>query len=139
MKYNVVTDVEGYVQIIRHTGTKLDFIELDLEKYDLSEDRIHAYKLGRNELIFDEAKYREIIDAKQKIADEKEIAELEQKLNETDYIIARWGEEIVSLNNPITWVADVIKINTKYAKEYKEAFANRKTWRERIEELRSKL
>ena len=76
---------------------------------------------------------------KQKVADEKEIADLEQKLNETDYIIARWGEEIVSLDNPITWIADVIKINVKYAKEYKEAFANRKVWRERIEELRRKI
>jgi len=139
MKYNVVTDADGYVQIIRHTGTKLDFAELDLSKYDLTEDRMHAYKLGRNELIWDEAKYQEILNEKQKEADLKEIADLEQKLKDTDYIIARWGEEIVSLDNPLTWVSDVIKINLKYASQYKEAFANRKRWRERIEELRSKL
>lgn len=139
MKYNVVTDADGYVQIIRHTGTKLDFVELDLSKYDLTEDRMHAYKLGRNELIWDEAKYQEILNKKQKEADSKEIADLEQKLNDTDYIIARWGEEIVSLDNPLTWISDVIKINLKYASQYKEAFANRKRWRERIEELRSKL
>lgn len=139
MKYNVVTDADGYVQIIRHTGTRLDFVELDLSKYDLTEDRMHAYKLGRNELIFDEAKYQEILNEKQKEADLKEIADLEQKLNDTDYIIARWGEEIVSLDKPLTWITDVIKINLKYASLYKEAFANRKRWRERIEELRSKL
>ena len=138
MKYYVVTDAKGYVMMIKHTGTKMDFIELDLEKYDFSEDRMYAYKLGKNELIFDDLKYQEILREKQKVADEREIEDLEQKLNDTDWIIARWGEEIVSLTNPVTWVADVIKINTKYAKEYKETFANRKTWRARIEELRSK-
>ena len=135
MKYYVVTDAQGYVQMIKHTGTKMDFVELDLSAYDLTEDRIHAYKLGKNELIFDDLKYEDILREKQKVADDKEIAELEQKLNDTDWIIARWGEEIVSLTNPVTWVADVIKINTKYAKEYKETFALRKTWRARIEEL----
>lgn len=139
MKYYVVTNTEGYVQFIKHTNSRLDFIELDLEQYDLTEDRIHAYKLGRNELIWDEAKYQEILNEKQKKADLKEIADLEQKLNDTDYIIARWGEDIVSLDNPLTWISDVIKINLKYALQYKEAFANRKRWRERIEELRSKL
>lgn len=138
MKYNVITDMDGYVQIIRHTGTAMDFIELDLGDYDLSEDRIHAYKIGKNKLIFDEVKYQQILDEKQAVADQKEIADLEEKLNDTDWIVARWGEEIVALSNPVTWVADVVKINVKYAKEYKETFANRKKWRERIEELQGK-
>lgn len=138
MRYEVITDFEKYVQIIRHTGTPRDFVELDLSKYDLTEDRIYAYKLGKNELIWDQSKYDAILAAKQKAADEAEIADLEQKLNDTDYIMARWGEEIISCQNPITWVADVIKINIKYLKEYKEAFANRKAWRARIEELMKK-
>lgn len=136
MKYYVVTDYQGYVQVIKHTNSRLDYIELDLAKYDLSEDRIHAYKLGKNELIFDEEKYQEICADKDQIVKEKEIGELEQKLNDTDYIIARWGEEIVALDNPLTWISDVIKINLKYSKEYKEIFAQRKAWRQRIEELR---
>ena len=134
MRYEVITDAQGYCVIVRHTGTIKDFVELDLSQYDL--DKLHAYKLGHNELIFDSAKWDEIVAQEQKKADEKEIAELEKKLNDTDYIIARWGEEIVSLTNPLTWVTDVIKINNKYAKDYKEALTNRKTWRERIEELR---
>ena len=51
-------------------------------------------------------------------------------------VIARWGEEIISLDNPLTWISDVIKINLKYMKNYKELLKNRKEWRERIEELR---
>ena len=138
MKYEVIVDFDKYVQIIRHTGTVLDYVELDLSKYDLSGDRIHAYKLGKNELIWDENKYQEILDRKQKAADQEEVIELEKKLSDSDYIIARWGEEIVSLSNPVTWIADVIKINLKYAKEYKETLANRKKWRERIQELINK-
>lgn len=138
MKYEVITNFDGYVQIIRHTGTPRDFVELNLDDYNLEDDRLFAYRLGKNELIFDEAKYKEICKEKEKEADFKEIAELKQKLTDSDYIIARWGEEIVSLENPLTWIADVIKINLKYSKEYKDAFANRKKWRARIEELEEK-
>lgn len=135
MKYEVITDLQGYVQIIRHTGTRRDFVALDLDKYDLTEDRIYAYKLGKNELIFDEKRYQEILDAKQKKTDMEEIADLKGKLNSTDYIMAEYSEEILALDNPITWIADVIKINLKYAAKYKEALADRKKWRKRIEEL----
>lgn len=134
MRYTVFLDGRGYVTNITQTGH--DYVELNLEDYDFSNGRKRAYRLGKNKLIFDEEEYKRILDAQQKEADEKEIADLEQKLNDTDYIIARWGEEIVSLTNPLTWVADVIKINVKYANQYKEALKNRKIWRERIEELR---
>lgn len=138
MKYEVITDAEGYVLAIQHTGTVRDYVELNLEEYNLKEDRIYAYKLGKNELIFDEEKYEEICKEHEKEADFKEIAELKQKLTDSDYIIARWGEEIVSLENPLTWISDVIKINIRYTKEYKDAFANRRKWRARIEELEEK-
>lgn len=133
MKYTVFVDGRGYVTNITQTGK--DYVELNLEDYDLT--KIRAYKLGKNRLIFDETEWERIQNQNQKKADEKEIAELEQKLNDTDYIIARWGEEIVALDNPLTWVADVIKINLKYSSQYKEALKNRKAWRERIEELRN--
>lgn len=134
MKYTVFLDGRGYVTNITQTGH--DYVELNLDDYDFSNGRKRAYRLGRNELIFDEQEYQRILKAEQKQKDEAEIAELEQKLNETDYIIARWGEEIVSLSNPVTWIADVIKINLKYSKQYAEALKNRKEWRARIEELR---
>lgn len=136
MKYFVTVDARGYVVSIVHTGTIKDFVELNLEDYDLTDGRIRAYKLGKNRLIFDEQEYQNILNDRQKAQDEAEIEDLEQKLNETDYIMARYTEELLGLNNPLTWITDVIKLNVKYAKQYAEAIANRKKWRERIEELR---
>ena len=135
MKYEVIVDFYGYVQVIRHTGTIRDFVELDLEKYDLSDDRIYAYKLGKNELIFDEKRYQQILDEKQQKADQKEISELKAFLYETDYICARAFEEVMSLTNPITYIADVIKIQIKYTKEYAEVLKQRVAARARIKEL----
>lgn len=136
MKYYIVTDSQGYVLTIQHTNTVKDYVELNLDDYDLSNDRIYACKLGKNELLFDPKRYEEIQAEKQKVLNNKEIAELQKKLQETDYIILKWSEEIISLDNALTWVADVIKINLKFIKEYKEVLKNRKLWRERIEELR---
>lgn len=66
---------------------------------------------------------------------EEEIKHLEQNLNSTDYIMARMVEELMALDNPLTFIADTIKIFVAYRKKYKEQIANRKKWRERIEEL----
>lgn len=138
MKYFVTVDARGYVVSIVHTGTIKDFADLNLEDYDITDGRIRAYKLGKNRLIFDEQEYQNILNDRQKAQDEAEIEGLEQKLNETDYIMARYTEELLGLNNPLTWITDVIKLNVKYTKQYAEAIANRKKWRERIEELRNK-
>ena len=139
MKYEVITDLNGYVLIIRHTGTVKDFVELDLSLYDLSDDRIHAYKLGRNELIFDAEKYKQITEAKQKIIDFKEIDELKRYLNETDYIIARAFEEaLTTLDNPLTFIREFISILVKYHNMYKDVLSQRIKARLRIEELEDK-
>ena len=138
MKYQVITDNDNYVQIIRHTGTIKDFVELDLDDYDLSNNRLHAYKLGKDELIFDQERYQEILDEIQHKEDLKEIATLKSFLYETDYITSRCFEEIMALSNPLTWVADVIKITAKYSKQYKDTLAERVRARARIEELENK-
>ena len=138
MKYQVIVDSDNYVQIIRHTGTKKDFVELDLNEYDLNDNKLHAYQLGKNQLIFDAERYQEILDEIQEKEDLKEIASLKSFLNSTDYITARCFEEIMALNNPITWVADVIKITAKYSKQYKDTLAERVRARARIEELENK-
>lgn len=135
MKYQVILDLQGYVSIIRHTGTVRDFVELNLEDYDLTNDKLHAYKLGKNKLIFDENRYQEILKEKQKKEDEKEISSLKSFLKETDYITARCFEEIMALDNRLTWVIDVIAITLKYRQQYKEALAKRVWARKRIEEL----
>ena len=134
MKYYVTTDLRGYVLSVVHTGTIRDYVELNLEDYDLT--KIRAYKLGKNKLIFDAEEWKRIEDENQHKADEKEISELEQKLADTDYIFAKYCEELLALDNPLTWISDVIKLNVRYTKQYAETIKNRKKWRERIEELR---
>lgn len=136
MKYYVTTDVRGYVLNIVHTGTIKDYVELNLDEYDLTKKR--AYKLGKNKLIFDSTEWEAISKEAEKKKDFKEIDELKSFLYETDYIISRAFEEVLALNNPITYVADVIKIQIKYSKQYAEALANRVKARNRIEELQKK-
>lgn len=139
MRYEIIKDSLGYCQVIRHSNNpKKDIYELDLSKYDFSNGRLFAYKLSGQELIFDQTRYDEITKAKEDFADNKEINELQKKLNETDYIVARAFEEVMALNNPLTWIKDVIAIMVKYSKKYKETIDNRSIWRARIEELRNK-
>lgn len=136
MKYFVTVDARGYVLNITHTGTIKDYVELNLDEYDLTKKR--AYRLGKNALIFDSAEWDRIVAEEQKKADEKEIASLQSFLRETANYPMRAWEEIMALSNPITWVADVIKITTKYSKSYKTVLANRiKAWK-RIDELEDK-
>lgn len=136
MKYNVILDGRGYVLNIVHTGTIKDYVELNLDEYDLVKKR--AYKLGKNKLILDEEEWLRISEEAEKKTDFKEADELKEYLYETDYIMSRAFEEIMSLTNPLTYIADVIKIQIKYTKQYKEALANRVKARNRIEEIYDK-
>jgi len=135
MKYEVVTDSNGYCVYIRHTGTKRDYVELNLDDYDFTNGRMAAYKLGKNELIFDNSKWSQINKVSEEENNKREIQTLKDRLLETDYIAAKWLEEIIALDNPLTWIRDIIAINIKYSKEYRDTIRKRKTWRQRIKEL----
>ena len=133
MKYYVVSDGRGYILSVNHTGTFKDYVELDLSQYDLT--KIRAYKLGKDELIFDEEEWARIEANRQQIADKKEIASLKAFLAETANYPMRAWEEIMALTNPITWVADVIKITVKYSKEYRTILEQRVAAWKRLDEL----
>lgn len=131
MKYEVITDAEGYVQVIQHTGTVRDYVELNLEEYNLKEDRIYAYKLGKNELIFDENRYKEIQEQKQKEENEKEIEVLTKELNATDEDMLGFLEDMFSLKNPLTFISDLINL----MKNYSMLVVARQQIRQKIKEL----
>ena len=133
MKYTLNLDEQNYVLSIANTPN--DNIELDLTDIDLP--HLNAYQLLDNELVLDEVKLNELIAQEHQHEVDEEIFDLEQKLNSTDYIMARMLEEIMALNSPLTFIADIIKIFKAYATKYKDTLSNRKTWRERIEELRN--
>ena len=106
--------------------------------YELDDDfdfeYLHCYHLVDDKIVLDEDKKAEQIKVQE---NSEEIAELQNDLNSTDYIMARCFEEIMALNKPLTFIADMIAILVKYSKQYKDVIQQRKTWRERIEKLRN--
>lgn len=103
---------------------------IDEETFDF--EHLFCYRLVDDELVLDLDKVQQQDEDDNK---KLEIFDLKKHLNETDYITARCFEEIMGLDNKITFIADFIAILVKYSKQYKEVLAERKQWRERIEEL----
>lgn len=129
-KYKFEYDEQGYiVSFYSVLDDDYDYIG-DISNIDVSSG---WFKFVNGELVEDLDKKAQVED---KIFKEEEIYDLEQKLNSTDYIMSRMVEELMELDNPLTFITDTIKIFVAYGKKYKEQIANRKIWRARIEELR---
>ena len=131
MLYTVYTDNDNYVLWIGNTYN--DSVELDIEDIDM--EYLNAYQLIDGQLIFDESRVQVIDARRQKEANQEEIFALNQKLKDSQDIISEMMEEIMALNNPLTFVADVLKIFVSYSAKYKTQLADRKAWRTRIKEL----
>lgn len=131
MLYTVNLDADRYIVSISHTPH--DSVEIDLDLLDMR--YLNAYRLIDSEIILDEAKKAEMANAEQQQAIDEEIADLKAKLNESDYIVANTFEEVMSLDNAITFIADFIKIMADFRTKYADLIINRKNWRARIEEL----
>ena len=129
MRVSIIFDEDNYIVSLNEDKEGQYEVPDDIELL-----RINCYHLVDDDIVFDEQK------AKAQEKQEKidlEIFDLTQKLNSTDYIMAKMLEEIMVLDSPLTFITDIIKIFVSYAKKYKEQLANRKIWRERIEELRN--
>lgn len=131
MLYTVNTDNSKYVLSLSHTDH--DDIELDLSKVDMK--YLSAYQLISKELVLDEIKKAELINQEEQTAKAERIAELKKYMSDTDYITARAFEEVMALNNPLTFIADMIAILIKYSTQYKDVIAQRKIVRAEIEDL----
>ena len=131
MLYTVTINNEGYIVSLSHT--KNDDIELDIDSMDKT--HINAYKLTGDGVVLDEIKLSELIQEEEQKAKDDEIAQLKEMLNRTDYIMAETFESVMSLNNPVTFIADFIKVLADFKQQYAEAIADRKLWRQRIKEL----
>lgn len=131
MLYTVNIDANRYIVSVGHT--KEDNIEINLDLLDLR--YLNAYRLIDSEIVLDEARKAELVAAETQKAIDEEIADLKQKLTESDYIVANTFEQVMSLDNALTFVADFIKIMADFRKKYADLIINRKNWRARIEEL----
>ena len=129
MLYTVNIDIDGYIVSVSHT--KNDNTELDLDAMDKM--HLNAYRLTSEGYILDEEKLARLIaEEEQRSID---IADLKEKLNKTDYIMAETFESIMALNNPVTFIADFIKVLADFKQQYADTITNRKLWRQRIKEL----
>lgn len=132
MKYTLNLDENGFVLSIGHTMN--DNVELDLSQIDSA--FLNAYQLVDGVLSLNATKKAEIEAEQKQKADAEEIADLQGKLNETDYIISHTFEEIMALDNSVTFIVEFIKILKEFRTKYAEQLKNRKSWRQRIEELK---
>lgn len=131
MLYTLTIDDDLYVLSLSHT--KADNVEIDEAAINMK--YLNAYRFIDNALVLDEEKLAVLIAEADRKSKDNEIAELKKYLNETDYIMAETFESIMALNNPVTFIADFIKILVDFKQQYADALANRKLWRQRIKEL----
>lgn len=131
MLYTVNTDIDGFVLSIAHTPK--DNVELDLLGVDTN--YLAAYQLDGDILVLNQERYDELKAVEEEQSKQEEISELKEKLNETDYIMARTFEEALALANPETFTEDFMDILGEFNAKYADRIANRKIWRARIEEL----
>ena len=131
MLYTVNIDQNNFILSVAHTSK--DSIDLDLEKMDLK--YLNAYQLIGGKAILNEDRKAEIDAEEQTRAKQTEIESLKRSLEESDYIISEAFENVLALDNPVTFISDIIKILVQYNSKYATLIANRKIWRDRIEEL----
>lgn len=131
MLYTVNTDKDNFVLSISHTSE--DSIEIDIDAIDPA--YLNAYELVGKKLILNTDRKTEIESQRQEEAKQTEIESLKKSLADSDYIIAETFENVIALNNPVTFISDFIKILVQFKSKYSDVIANRKIWRDRIEEL----
>ena len=129
-KYKMILDENGYIKGFYTVEEDYDIIG---QMSEFSEACDGWTKFENGVLVEDLEKKEEI---QTLISTQNEIEMLKHNLADTDYIFSKELEEITSLSNPLTFVADIIKILVSYASTYKDAIAQRKAWRARIEELK---
>lgn len=131
MRANLTLDQNNYILTLKKA------IDGEYEvPDDIDLNFLNCYYLSEGKFLFDEEKYKQV---KEKDGNRNEIESLQKQLNATDYILAKYCEEILALNNPLTWIADVIKVNLKYISQYSDIIKQRAEWRARIKELENEL
>ena len=127
--YKLIINDDGYIESGYVSDNDFNFTGQLADYPDITEGWC---KLVDGIIVIDENKKADIIEERNK---EAEIKILKEKLTDTDYIITKMSEDLLSLDNPLTFVADFIKVLTKFSSDYASTISDRKAWRDRIEEL----
>lgn len=131
MKYTLNLDNDGFVLSIGHSID--DNVEID-NLYEIGE-YLSCCKVEGKKLIIDTSKKAEYEAAKNKEKTEERKRELHKLLDESDYLVDRTFEQVMSCTNPVTFITDVIAIVTKFGTKYGDVIASRQTWRDELEKL----
>ena len=127
MKYSFTLDKDGYILMLKKDE---DGIEFNPHSIDLS--YLNCYKVVDDKVVLDEEK-KNLIDSDTEKA--LEITELKEYLVSTSDVDNDFIEQLFSLNNPLTFISDLISLMTSYKTTYKTILAQRKTARDRLKEL----
>lgn len=126
--FTVNLDKDGFILSISHTA--FDNVSLNLEEMDLN--HLNAYQIIDGEAVLNEEKLAELVAEEEEREKEIEIADLTSQLESSNDDMLGFLEDLGSLTNPLTFIADLISL----AKKYATLIANRKSIREQIEKLR---
>ena len=129
MKYSFTLDKDGYILMLKKDE---DGIEFNPHSIDLS--YLNCYKVVDDKVVLDEEK-KNLIDSDTEKA--LEIAELKEYLVSTSDVDNDFIEQLFSLNNPLTFVSDLISLMSSYKTTYKTILSERKKARDRLKELES--
>ena len=126
-KYELIKNDEGFIVSMIKSDKG---IEVDVSKMDLAYLDCYYEKDGK--VILNEERKAQMVADEEK---ESRIHELETMLEESDGIITGMLDDIVALDNPVTFISDFIKVLANYNSKYSSLVADRKAWRSELEEL----
>lgn len=132
-KYTLNLDKNNFILSIAHSEN--DSVELDISKINLR--YLGAYQLLDGNVVLNEERKVELVNEEERINKDKEIETLKQYLIETSDTANDFVEELLSLDNPLTFVSDFVGLIKSYRETYKTILNQRKQARQRIKELES--
>lgn len=127
MKYTLNLDENKYILSVGHTQN--DNVEIDLSLLDFN--YLTAYRFINSEIILDEQKKLELVNAEKQRENEQLKNQLIKKLEESNDTVLEMLEDLGSLTSPTTFIIDLIALGKKYA----SIIAERKNIRAQIKEL----
>lgn len=138
MKYCIITDSDNYILEIKWTNNPIrDLYELNLEDYDFTGNKRYCWKLIGNKkdfhLEFDEDKFEELEAQEIPFRKQQRILELKDLLDQTDYILTKTVEDLLSCST----LLQIVAVFANTLKNYATVIDDRKKWRKEIEELQN--
>ena len=111
MLYTINLDDNNYILSLSHT--KNDNIEVDPESLELK--YLNAYQLIEGMPVLNEERKAELIANEEQKQKEEQIAELIRQLEATNDDMLDFVEQLCSLNNPLTFINDLIALMKNYS------------------------